>query len=109
MKAAETKKDGIGAEEGKVRHASAAHNDQTHHAQQNPNEPVVASPIVALHRSLSPEAKVEAMKEKTNQFQAAPSRDSLIGEGDRKILNSSANLALRYPHNSGPRCCDEVW
>ena len=68
MEAAETKEDGIGAEEGKVSHASAAHNDQTHHAQQNLNEPVVASAIVALHGLLDLGAKVEAAKKQPNQF-----------------------------------------
>ena len=80
----------------------AAHDDETHHAQQEPDESVVAVLPVSTHRPLDPRAKTQTHPEEANQLEAPACRDTLVRKRDRKILDSSANLAFGYPRNSGP-------
>ena len=102
MKGAEAQEDRIDAQEPQVGHPGAAHDHQAHHGEQNPDEAVIALVTVTPHRLLDAPAKVESREKAADQLQAPVRRDPLLGEGDRKILDPSANRPFRYPHNRDP-------
>jgi hypothetical protein len=106
---AEAREDRIDPEERQMDHPGAAHVQEAHYGEQDPDESVVAFPIVTPHRLFDAPAKVEGFEGAANELQATVRRDALFGGGDRKIVDASANLAFRYPHNSGrPVSCDEA-
>ncbi len=107
--AAEAQEHKIHSEKGQVSHATAAHDEEPHHTQQDAHEPVVAVMTLAVQTRSDLRAEAPKLEESADELQPTVCRDALLGEGDRKIPDPCANLAFRYPHNSGPpMLCDEA-
>jgi hypothetical protein len=103
VESAEAQDDRIDAEKRQVRDPSAPHNDQPHHGQEHPDEPVVPLSPQPPDRGRHALSELEHLEEAPDQLQSAVCGDALLGERDRNVgMGSSANPALRYSHNSGP-------
>ena len=102
VQATKAQEDRISPQKRQVSHSGATYDEQSQHRQNHADEAVVALATDTAHPVTQAGTKIDELEEAPHNLEASVGRDPLAGKRDRKVLRTSANPVLRYPHPCGP-------